>query len=353
VTRGRLIAGAVALLGLAVLLVLAVHPPGAHGSSLSRGPDGLLAARAYLEARGAPVELIDRAEPEPGDGVVVEAFPWQRRSSTRAGFLRAHLAAGGDLVLAYSGGFDFTESKLFDELGMPLRMAGDDRFLPPATADAAELELIPVPAPGRPPPPVAAVPSPGWLPRPPKGARPLYRIPSGEAAAFIVRRAGGRVVVLPAAALDNAGLLESGNADQLESLRTALSDRWRFDEYVHGLTGPAAAGSELPRRVIELVAAHLLVLYLLALLAVARRFGPPWREPPVVTGSTVAFPSATASAVLSTGGTVELAGVELFAAGDGVVAVGADGTPRAAHESFWFAWSQFHPDTRLWEAPAG
>jgi hypothetical protein len=70
-------------------------------------------------------------------------------------------------------------------------------------------------------------------------------------------------------------------------------------------------------------------------------------------GSTVAFPSATASAVLSTGGTVELAGVELFAAGDGVVAVGADGTPRAAHESFWFAWSQFHPDTRLWEAPAG
>jgi hypothetical protein len=26
----------------------------------------------------------------------------------------------------------------------------------------------------------------------------------------------------------------------------------------------------------------------------------------------------------------------------------ADGEPLAAHQAFWFAWSQFHPDTELW-----
>jgi hypothetical protein len=26
-----------------------------------------------------------------------------------------------------------------------------------------------------------------------------------------------------------------------------------------------------------------------------------------------------------------------------------DGRPHPSHQAFWFAWSQFHPDTRLWE----
>ena len=26
----------------------------------------------------------------------------------------------------------------------------------------------------------------------------------------------------------------------------------------------------------------------------------------------------------------------------------ADGEPLAAHQAFWFAWSQFHPETDLW-----
>lgn len=63
----------------------------------------------------------------------------------------------------------------------------------------------------------------------------------------------------------------------------------------------------------------------------------------------VAFPSDAASSALAAGDVVELDGVRLEANGDGLVAVDAStGDPIAAHEAFWFAWSQFHPDTALW-----
>ncbi len=65
-------------------------------------------------------------------------------------------------------------------------------------------------------------------------------------------------------------------------------------------------------------------------------------------GSALAFPSEAASATLAAGGDVVLDGVRLEAAGDGLVAVDGSGAPLAAHEAFWFAWSQFHPDTSLW-----
>jgi hypothetical protein len=67
-------------------------------------------------------------------------------------------------------------------------------------------------------------------------------------------------------------------------------------------------------------------------------------------GTPVAFPSDAASASLDAGDVVELSGVELGASGDGLVAVdSATGEMFAAHEAFWFAWSQFHPDTLLWD----
>ena len=66
-------------------------------------------------------------------------------------------------------------------------------------------------------------------------------------------------------------------------------------------------------------------------------------------GTALAFPSEAASAVLLAGGAVELGGVELTESGDGLVAtVTSTGETIAAHEAFWFAWSQFHPDTELW-----
>ncbi|MEP6299355.1 MAG: DUF3179 domain-containing (seleno)protein [Ilumatobacter sp.] len=66
-------------------------------------------------------------------------------------------------------------------------------------------------------------------------------------------------------------------------------------------------------------------------------------------GTALAFPSDEATAAFDAGATVELGGVELRRSGDGVVAIDvASGDEVTAHEAFWFAWSQFHPDTLLW-----
>jgi Protein of unknown function (DUF3179) len=68
-------------------------------------------------------------------------------------------------------------------------------------------------------------------------------------------------------------------------------------------------------------------------------------------GRAIAFPSAEAASAVTMNEPVELGGVELRASGDGLVAFDiAAGEPIVAHEAFWFAWSQFHPDTLLWEA---
>lgn len=69
-------------------------------------------------------------------------------------------------------------------------------------------------------------------------------------------------------------------------------------------------------------------------------------------GRTLAFPVDEAVAVLESGGTVELAGVTLQIDGTGLRARAADGTPLPTHAAFWFAWSQFWPETELWRAAA-
>jgi hypothetical protein len=66
-------------------------------------------------------------------------------------------------------------------------------------------------------------------------------------------------------------------------------------------------------------------------------------------GTPVAFPADASRAALESGGDVVEAGVELVGDGGGLRALDtATGEPLAAHESFWFAWSQFHPSTELW-----
>ncbi|MEM9745700.1 MAG: DUF3179 domain-containing (seleno)protein [Actinomycetota bacterium] len=66
-------------------------------------------------------------------------------------------------------------------------------------------------------------------------------------------------------------------------------------------------------------------------------------------GQPIAFPSDLASETIADGGEVETSGVRLESSGGGLVAVDADtGDALPAHEAFWFAWSQFHPDTELW-----
>ena len=66
-------------------------------------------------------------------------------------------------------------------------------------------------------------------------------------------------------------------------------------------------------------------------------------------GTPIAFGVAAATAALEAGRTVELGGVTLRLDGGGVRAVDAVGNEIEGHQSFWFAWSQFMPDTLLWE----
>ena len=70
-------------------------------------------------------------------------------------------------------------------------------------------------------------------------------------------------------------------------------------------------------------------------------------------GRFVAFPVDEALVALRAGGTVELFGVTVVEDGGGLRAELPDGTAITSHQSFWFAWSQFHPDTVVWAPPPG
>jgi len=70
-------------------------------------------------------------------------------------------------------------------------------------------------------------------------------------------------------------------------------------------------------------------------------------------GQFVAFPIDQANAALDGGDKVELAGVILTRDGSGLRATLTGGGEVASHQSFWFAWSQFHPKTLLWSPGFG
>ena len=65
-------------------------------------------------------------------------------------------------------------------------------------------------------------------------------------------------------------------------------------------------------------------------------------------GSPIAFPVEQARSELDVGGIVRVGEVEAFLDGGGIRVRDASGEELPAHESFWFAWSQFHPDTAVW-----
>lgn len=65
-------------------------------------------------------------------------------------------------------------------------------------------------------------------------------------------------------------------------------------------------------------------------------------------GTPLAFPVEGVRAAIASGETPGLADVMIVADGGGFRAENADGEPVAAHQSFWFAWSQFYPDTLVW-----
>ncbi|MDJ0497986.1 MAG: DUF3179 domain-containing (seleno)protein [Acidimicrobiia bacterium] len=67
------------------------------------------------------------------------------------------------------------------------------------------------------------------------------------------------------------------------------------------------------------------------------------------TGEALAFPVEAAQQGLQRGDAVTLAGVTLVRDGGGLRAIGPGGEELPSHQAFWFAWSQFTPDTWLWQ----
>jgi len=62
-------------------------------------------------------------------------------------------------------------------------------------------------------------------------------------------------------------------------------------------------------------------------------------------GTPIAFAVDALSEALKTRETVEFNEIIVMMDGGGFTATLRDGTPVASHQAFWFAWSQFHPDT--------
>jgi hypothetical protein len=65
-------------------------------------------------------------------------------------------------------------------------------------------------------------------------------------------------------------------------------------------------------------------------------------------GTPVAFQRSAALLALRAGEEIAVENIRLVLDAGGIRAVDADGTDLGSHEAFWFAWSQFYPDTALW-----
>ena len=283
----------------ALLLVLVASlwlggTTGAVASALSRDADGWLAARRYLEGRGAGVVLHDGPLTAlPGGDVLVLTFPWQHRiENGEREALGRFLRRGNTVLLAYSGRFGAArEAQILETLQLEPIAARPRPPLTPgrwwayqnATWELTATEV----APGLPPIRLGALRA---APAAPAGARVLYRRPDGGTPlVFDYPLHGGRVVALPAALLSNARIAAAGNADLLESLLGWNGERWIFDEFHHGLIGAEALPETTSRFAWDLFIGHLTLIYILGLAALARRFGPSWQAAPVVQGSTSSF----------------------------------------------------------------
>ena len=65
-------------------------------------------------------------------------------------------------------------------------------------------------------------------------------------------------------------------------------------------------------------------------------------------GTPVAFQRSKAFLALKRGKKVRYENIQLVIDAGGVKAVTKDGKDAGSHQAFWFAWSQFHPGTKLW-----
>ena len=285
---------------LVVVIVMAaldlVRRPAAAASALSATAEGWLAARVYLERRGDRVALSDRPlDRGPDRAALLLGFPWQALPSPEElDALRQRVAGGGTVVFAYSGRRPGpAETLVARALGLhPGRTRGDPPLAParwwafvnaesrlqPDRAFAADRSVREV-----------VIGAPDYAPAALSGADVLYRGAKGEPRVFAGRRGRGRVIVLPADALSNGRLENAGNADLLESLRSALSRDVAFDEYHHGLAAADTLATSGSAASLDLLLGELLLLYVLCAWTLGRHFGPAWRETPEIAGSASEF----------------------------------------------------------------
>ncbi len=266
----------------------------ADSSSLSHNSRGWLVARLYLERRGYDVSLIDKPlDVGSRNTVLVLGFPWQRRGTAdEANALRAHLARGGTIILAYTGAANrLEEDQVSETINVQWKDARGKAPLNPISwrkyvstewrlsSDSSrgdQAEAILTTAPQR-------------APVPPPSSRILFRGEEGLPLIFVTSYHHGQIVFLPADVFSNCRMSNPGNANLLETLAHAFPGTWAFDEYHHGLTATAAVAGQASSRPFDFLLLQLLFLYIIAVFALAKRFGPAWEDAPVISGSTASF----------------------------------------------------------------
>lgn len=285
-------AGFLALLLL--LLGLAALPQPARGPTLlAKEAGGLRLLGRYLEAEGSPVIGWDRplAELPGGRGLLLIGTPLRRPfDSADQDALRRFLLTGGAVAVLLGGSPTGPDHDLLDVLGVDTGL----RTGLPGSVEAAMAELEA---------PLALQPvregdAPIYLRQPTFYLRPRpedevrYRWPDGKAAVALHRppaaALGAQVLVIPAAEpFTNAGL--RANLPALLPLIAELGgDERLIVDHVHqGILAPETAEAEPSTLPMDLLLGHLLLLYVAAVFALARRFAPQVLAPPPPRSSTL------------------------------------------------------------------
>jgi hypothetical protein len=279
--------------GVILVVILSADHVGAGPSVLSHGPYGWLVAQRYLASRGATIELGDQPINQAVDSdVLVVTFPAQSSlSDEELTSIGSYLRRGGALVYAYSPS-DPSHSEVaflrWLDLGAR-RIGGQPPTNPLAWWRKANQvwEIVPAAEAAYRSEPVQIL-APRWVPEH-DDAEVLYYGEDQTPVVMTFEMGRGTVVVLPAEALANSRISGRGNADLMEAMYQRLGRSWRFDEYRHGLVSPEYQSDSSPQRAFDLLGLHLVLCYLLAFTALARRFGPAWREVRLSYGSTAAF----------------------------------------------------------------
>lgn len=267
-------------------------------STSSRRASGWRIARAYLEARGAEVHLLDR--PFAADavhGTLAIGFPWSRRElAFDAERYSAWVRRGGRLLVGYSRGVaDPAELEVMNAFRTE-RFVHDARVAKSFAewrrwrTEPWPLEPDPSLGPGAPALTVRAL---ERTVKTDSSMRVLYAVTDDtgtrRAVIWVQTLGKGSVLFLPGEVLANGRLSEPGHAGLLESLHGWLGPVWTFDDYHHGLSPAGAAADAGATRVFDASLAQMALIYVFAAWAAMRRFGRAWREPPVRAGSVAPF----------------------------------------------------------------